>query len=147
MKIHWGTGLAAGIVSFALLMAIMVAIAMSNRVDLVTDQYYDRGIAYQERINSLRRTAAREEKPLVTVSPEQLTIEFPRQSRDATPAGTITMYRPADKLLDLVLRVTPDSAGVQHIVTRSLDRGLWKLQIAWHEGDQDYYTEQPVMIY
>lgn len=147
MKFHWGTGVTAGIVLFILLIATMVAIAMSHRVDLVTDQYYDRGIAYQERINSLRRTAAREEKPLIGISQEELTIEFPRRSREATLAGTITIYRPADKLLDVVLRVAPDSAGVQRVATSSLDRGLWKLQIAWHEGDQDYYAEQPVMIY
>jgi hypothetical protein len=147
VKLDWGTGVAAGIILFVLLTATLVAIAMSNRVDLVTDQYYDRGIAYQERINSLRRTAARDEKPLVSISPDDLVIEFPRQSSDATPAGTITMYRPADKTRDVVLRVDPDSAGIQHIGTRSLDRGLWKLQISWHEADQDYYTEQPVMIY
>jgi nitrogen fixation protein FixH len=146
MKVHWGMGLAAGIVLFVLLVAALAAIAMSNRVDLVTEHYYDRGIAYQERINSLRRTAAREEKPLISILPEEVIIEFPRRSHDATLGGTITIYRPADKSLDVVLRVTPDSAGVQHIVTHSLDRGLWKLQIAWREGDQDYYAEQPVMI-
>jgi hypothetical protein len=147
VNIDWGKGLAAGIVLFVLLIAAMVAIAMSNRVDLVTDKYYDRGIAYQERINSLRRTAARDEKALVSISPEELTIKFPRRRRDAALAGTITMYRPADKTRDVVLRVNADNTGVQHIGTRLLDRGLWKLQISWHEGDQDYYTEQPVMIY
>ena len=146
MKFHWGTGIVGGIVLFILLILGMVAIAVSSRVDLVADRYYDKGIAYQQRINTLSRTVAREEKLSIRLSEEDLLIEFPHSVPMPMLTGTITLYRPADQSRDVVLGIAPDSIGVQHLALTTLDRGLWRLQISWHEGDQEYYYEQPVMI-
>ena len=146
MKFHWGAAVAGGIVLFILLILGLVTIAVSSRVDLVTDRYYDKGIAYQQRINTLSRTAAHGEKLSVRLSGEDLLIEFPRSVPAPMLTGTITLYRPADKSRDVVVRIAPDSAGVQRLALAALDRGLWKLQIAWYEGDQEYYSEQPLLI-
>jgi hypothetical protein len=146
MKFTWGVGLAAGFTLFVLIVLILVGIAVSNRVDLVTDRYYDKGIHYQEQINTLQRTALREEKLLIRQDSHSVTLEFPRCDLAIRPIGTITMYRPSDRHRDFMLTVAPDPSGIQHIATGAFDHGLWRIQVAWQEGNQEYFSELPIMI-
>jgi len=146
MKIHWGIGIFAGFVLFVLGILVLVGLSMSRTVDLVNDQYYDRGLKYQERIGTLQRTAALEKKVVISVHADELTVRMPYRTAGPPITGTITLYRPSSKLKDFAMPLAPDSAGCQHIRTTRLDRGLWRIQISWKAGGTEYYSEQPVMI-
>jgi nitrogen fixation protein FixH len=146
MKVHWGTGIVAGFVLFVLAILILVGISVTQTVDLVNDQYYDRGLKYQERIGSLQRTAALEENIHVIVDGQQLTVQLPHHAAGPPLTGTITLYRPSSKVQDFAAPLSPDSAGCQRIPTTHLDRGLWRIQVSWKAAGIEYYNEQPVMI-
>jgi len=146
MKIHWGVGIIAGFLLFVLGILALVGLSMTRTVDLVNDQYYEKGLQYQERIGILRRTAALEKKVLVSVYADDLTVQIPHQAADLPLTGTITLYRPSSKAEDFATPLAPDAAGCQHIATTHLDRGLWRIQISWKAGTTEYYSEQPVMI-
>jgi nitrogen fixation protein FixH len=146
MKVHWGTGIIAGFVLFVLAILILAGIAVTQTVDLVNDQYYNKGLKYQERIGILQRTAALEEKVHVSVDAQQLTVQLPHHSAGLPLTGIITLYRPSSKVQDFAAPLSPDSAGCQRIPTTRLDRGLWRIQVSWKAGGIEYYSEQPVMI-
>jgi nitrogen fixation protein FixH len=146
MKLNWGTGLAAAFILFIAAVLIVVSIALSTRVDLVTDRYYDRGVSYQERIDALERTAARQGKLLVRNERGSVVIEFPRHVSTGV-SGSVFLYRPADRSRDVSHPIAPDSGGTQRIDTRSMDRGLWRVQVSWREGVEEYYAEHSIMLY
>lgn len=146
MKIHWGIGIIAGFVLFVLGILALVGLSLTRTVDLVNDQYYDKGLKYQERIGTLQRTAALEKKVVVTVNADGLTVQIPNQTAGQPLTGTITLYRPSSKAEDFSTPLAPDSTGCQHILTTRLGRGLWRIQISWNAGTIEYYNEQPVMI-
>jgi nitrogen fixation protein FixH len=146
MKIHWGTGVVAAFVLFVAVILTLVVMAMSRDVDLVTDHPYDKGLAYQDRIRALERTAALEGKLTVTTSPGAIVVQFPSPA-PRTHGGSITMYRPDNRGMDLTLPMTVDSAGEQRIPASGLARGLWRIKLSWQEGGRDYYSEQPIMLY
>jgi nitrogen fixation protein FixH len=147
-RLSWGSGVAFGIGIFILAVLVLVGISFSSKTDLVADRYYEKGIQYQERISILERTAAREEKLVVTVDSSAIVIMFPRSGGAVTPlSGTIILYRPSDRTRDLSVPVAPDRAGLQRLPASSLDRGLWHLKVSWREGELEYYSEQPVMLF
>jgi nitrogen fixation protein FixH len=147
-RLTWGSGIAIGIGIFILAVLVMVGISLSSKTDLVTDRYYEKGIGYQERIAVLERTAAREEKLVTTVGASAIAVLFPRKGGAVIPfSGMIILYRPSDRARDLSVPVAPDSAGLQQVPTSGLDRGLWHLKVSWTEGDLEYYSEQPVMLF
>jgi nitrogen fixation protein FixH len=146
MRLHWGTGVMAGFALFVLAVLFMVGLSMTKPVDLVNDHYYDNGLKYQERIGTLRRTAALKAKVFISVAPEGLTVQLPQGSEKRQMAGTITLYRPSSRMKDFTVPLAPDSAGSQRIPTANLERGLWRIQVSWKAGDAEYYCEQPVMI-
>ena len=143
---RWGLGVAAGIGVFVLGIIVLVVVSMSSPTDLVTDRYYERGIAYQERITALQRTREREEKLAVTLENGFLRIVFPGESGVAPLSGTILLYRPADKSRDRAVPILPDSAGTQRIPIADLERGLWMVKVSWKEAGTEYYTEEQVVL-
>jgi nitrogen fixation protein FixH len=146
MKIHWGTGIVTVFVVFVIGILALVIVAMSTEVDLVTDHPYDRGLSYQNQINTLERTAVSEQKPQVTVRADEVVIRFP-SAGPRLSEGTITLYRPAHRASDFTVPLALDSAAEQHLRCVSLDRGLWRIKVAWRQAGEDYYFEEPVMLY
>jgi nitrogen fixation protein FixH len=146
MKFHWGTGVVGAFVLFVAAILALVFMAMSRDVDLVTDHPYDKGLSYKDRIAALQRTAMLKEKPTVTAAPQGVVIRFP-STVPAGTAGNISLYRPDDRLRDRAIPIAPDSTGEQAVRVDSLDRGLWRIAVAWRQGGMDYYFEQPLMLY
>jgi nitrogen fixation protein FixH len=145
-KSRWGIGIAAAIGGFILLIAVLIAVSLSSPTDLVTDRYYERGIAYQDQIAALQRTAAREGKIYVSLAGDTLAIAFPHQGKVLPLSGMILFYRPSDKSRDRSIPVLPDTAGLQRIPTSTFERCLWIVKVAWKEGEAGYYAEQQLML-
>jgi nitrogen fixation protein FixH len=146
MKIHWGTGIVTVFVLFVIGILALVIMAMSTDVDLVTDHPYERGLSYQNQINTLERTALSEQKPQLTVHPDEVVLRFPSAGRQVLE-GTITLYRPAHRASDCTVPLVLDSAAEQHLRSVSLERGLWRIKVAWRQTSGQYYFEEPVMLY
>ena len=54
----WARGLVAAFGAFVAGVCAMVVMSVARNVDLVADDYYEKGLAYEERIQSLQRTEA-----------------------------------------------------------------------------------------
>jgi nitrogen fixation protein FixH len=139
---RWSTGIVASFVLFIAAIVVMVCIAMAQRIDLVTDGYYDQGLRYQERIDAQRHSTGGD-AVRITVLPDAVRLQFPP---GGGPAGKITFYRPADMSRDVVMDIAVDTAGIQAIATTALDRGLWRVKVEWHAGGLARYHEEPVLI-
>jgi len=142
---RWGAGVAASIVLFILGILVMVYVAISERVDLVSDQYYDQGLRYQERIDAQRHSTGAG-KVRVAVLNDTVRLEFPPAVHSRAVTGTIVFYRPADRSRDFTVDLGTDSLGNQVVPTASLDRGLWRVKAEWSVDGRAHYYEQPVMI-
>lgn len=145
MHSRWGSGVTASFVLFILGVLVMMFISISERVDLVSDRYYDQGLRYQERIEA-RKNSAGAGGVRVAVLRDAVLLEFPRPVPSRAITGTIFFYRPADGSRDFTVGLTTDSLGNQVVPTASLDRGLWRVKAEWTVEGVVHYDEQPVMI-
>jgi hypothetical protein len=142
----WGKGIVAGIVVFVLVVLVMVGIAMTRSVDLVTDGYYEKGVRYEERLASMRRAAALGHPVGIATEEGALMVRFDRRVVRGPLEGTITLYRPSRRESDQVMSLHPDSAGVQRVALAQCDRGLWRVQIVWRAEGEQYYAEEPLIL-
>jgi hypothetical protein len=141
----WGKGLVAAFALFIAVILVMVAIAMSERVDLVTDTYYDQGLRYQERIDAAR-SGSGEEGMTVDMQDGAIVLRFARRYPEDPIEGSVTLYRPADKSRDMTVPVVVDAEGVQRIPAVALDRGLWRVKAAWTVRGEARYHEEPLVL-
>jgi nitrogen fixation protein FixH len=142
----WGTGV---LVAFALFLAGilgMVAISMSEDVQLVSERYYDNELRYQERIQATERANGMTTRVIVEFQQGVVLLRFPRLGSSDAVDGRITLYRPANRADDRTLPLVLDTLGTQSISTRALTPGLWRVQVQWRLHGEEYYAEQPLIL-
>ena len=120
--------------------------AMSTDVNLVTEEYYQQELAYEEQILRLKNTESLPEKPIFNFSPDKkfVILSFPE---GLTPDnGKINFYRPSDFTQDRKFRLELDEANQQGFVTVSLMPGLWKAKLQWEQDGKSYFQEFVIVI-
>ncbi len=146
VKFNWGFGIAATYIVFVIITLVMVYIFMNQDVSLETDNYYTKGIQYQEQIDKINRTKNLAEQIEVSVTKSNIAFSFPKIFSANEFKGKIFLYRPANKLKDFAVDVSPDTSHSQFISTANLDRGLWKIKVDWSANGNTYYNEKLIMV-
>jgi hypothetical protein len=123
----------------------LVVMACSQKVDLVSADYYEQEIKFQGHIDQLDRTHRLREDGSVSydAGKRQIRIVLPR---DAGATGHIQLYRPSASGLDRELKLETASNGIQSVDAAALKPGLWKVRVSWTAQSQEYFIEQSIKI-
>lgn len=136
---------------FAVLITIVVSFliySLGLNRDLVTPDYYEHDIRFQEQIDRVVRTRALSGEPEVKyVSDEHaLAVSLPPVPGAAETVGSIRLYRPSDASLDQTHALALNADGRQSIPVDQLAPGNWRVLIDWRAGDREYFTEHTVIL-
>lgn len=143
----WPIGLTIFIISFMVAAVMVVIFSLSVNRDLVTPDYYEKEIAYQQQINRIQRANALNDPMQIKLqNGSQLYLEFPEDIPVAKIAGTVLLFRPDDKRHDIHIPVSVDSMRAQWINLQDFKRGNWRVKIEWNDGMQDYYNETAIFV-
>lgn len=120
----------------------------SQQIDLVTENYYDKQIAYQEQIERIQRARELPEPLRLAYIAErrQLEIRFPAFFSPEKVRGSVTLYRPSDAGMDFPVPLGLDREGKQIIPTAGFAAGLWRVKISWEAEGLEYYHEEAVLF-
>jgi len=131
----WPVGIVVYFIGFAMLCVVFAVKASKVRIDLVSDQYYAKGVAHDARMAAVARTNALDPRPSLGLAGERLDIHLPEDAREAL----LTLYRASDARLDQV-HVLPSPAS--SLPVGHLASGQWQAQVEWKQGDLDFYMEE-----
>ena len=145
-KISWGTGIAIGIIVFVIISITMTVIFMTQDVSLVSDNYYEKSLSYQEEIDKQSRTKSLDEEVKINFSGEAINILFPSTYLDKALSGEIYFYRPSNPALDFKLPLHLGEDGSQIIPTQRLEKGFWRFKLNWTMDENWYYNESAITI-
>ena len=126
----------------------LVVMACSQKVDLVSANYYEQELKFQGQLERMKRATELGPQAAVTyvAAKESITISLPPEQVRQEVRGQIQLYRPAEAGLDRKMELQPDSHGTQSLDARGLKPGLWKIRVSWTAGKQDYFIDQKVVI-
>ena len=145
-KANWGTGI---FISYALfiLLAILAAVYFMNQdVDLVTDDYYQQEIKYQDQIDKIQRTNSLPEKPAINFDGSKINLSFPESLLNKNVTGKIHFYRPSNPALDFNIPMLLNNDGLQIITTNKMETGFWRLKLNWTMEGNEYYSEKEIIL-
>ena len=147
-KSLWGWGMFALYGGFVLFILGIVVVCTMQDIHLVTPEYYEKELAYQGQIDKLNRTDALAVKPLISFDrlDRQIEIEYPNGLDLTSLAGSLTLFRPSNARYDQTFAVQADQFGRQYIAADKLMPGLWKVKIDWRVADEEYYSEDIVIV-
>lgn len=144
----WPVGIIAFFVCFIALTITFIVFSVRQRTDLVTPDYYEQELRYQEQIDLTKRTQVAGLNATVAyqAAADRLVVSLPEAHAVARPAGTIHLYRPAAAEMDREIALAVDEKGRQTVDASTLAGGPWKVRVRWTLGTVEFFSEQRVII-
>ncbi len=144
----WPLGIGAAFAVFLTGTVGLIVLASFHRPELVTPDYYERELRYQQTYDSRERARALGAEADVTFDPaaRRLVVHLPARHVAAVPVGTVHLYRPAAAGADREMPLAPDSQGRQELDARDLAPGLWRVRVEWRHAEQTYTLERTLVI-
>jgi hypothetical protein len=140
----WGKGIILVFAVFMLGIGVMVYRSMTKNIDLVSDNYYEKELKYQDQINKINNTNSLKDGLKISSTGNAVIISYPEGKNKIS--GEVTFYKPSDAGSDFKAIIEPGTDMKQVINTEKLTKGLWKVQINWAMDGKDYFNEEKVMI-
>jgi nitrogen fixation protein FixH len=144
MKINWGTGLVIGMALFIGFILFFVITMITNEKyshDLVTEDYYQKEMVYQQEIDAEKKLMSLSEAVKTLRTQEGWILQFPKEMDPQKVEGTVFLYRPSNKQLDFDLPMVLSGSNLLIPDNRLLD-GRWDITVDWmYEGERYLYKK------
>ena len=144
MKINWGTGIVIAIVvfiSFILFFVIKMSSDEKYTHDLVSEEYYQKELVYQQEIDAAQNASELKESIKIQKTVEGLRIYFPQEFNPKEIKGKVFLYRPSNKQLDFEIPISLSNTYLLVPENRLLD-GRWNIIIKWNIKNTAYLFKE-----
>lgn len=146
MKISWGVGITITIIVFTLITLSFVYLSFGEDVNLVREDYYEAELKFNDKMATEKRTSELIQKIDIKLTSDNIEFKFPNSSEGSKVSGTISLYRPSNRKLDISFPINIDTASRMNIPTQSLNSGLWKIRVDWNVDSLSYFNEKIIMV-
>lgn len=140
IKFTWGHGVIIALVAFMsfILTLIFIYARMPETFDLVTEDYYEEEIKFQDEIDAYKAADALKDSVTIKVDEMGVTIKFPKEFNNANTKGTLQIYHPSKKMLDIKkdLQLNEDNAMI--VPSKVLSPAIYTFKIKWRRDNINY---------
>lgn len=145
MKISWGYKILFAYVTFVIGIMFLVYKANQEKFDLVTDNYYDAELKYQDVINQKERVAELSALPVISHSTNSVAIQLPQEFLNKNVKGQLYLYRPSDATKDIRKNFSTQNSSI-HISFSNQLSGSYEVKLSWQADGKTFYNEQRVFF-
>lgn len=140
---NWGKGILLTIIAFVGFILTLVVISVrQDDIHLVTENYYEKEIKYQDQIEREKSAAGLDREVLVFDSKSKsMLLDLPVGAK-----GSLQLFRPSDARLDQELSLDITEEGKTTVPLDKLKSGYWKVQLTWTENGVEFYKEEKISL-
>jgi nitrogen fixation protein FixH len=144
----WPYGISLAFILFGLGTAGLIAMACSQKVELVSPNYYEQELKFQGQIDRLTRSGNLGPEASVTYDRRKktITISLPSGQTGQALTGHVQLYRPSAAGLDQELPLQLNQDGVQAVDATNMRPGLWKVRVSWTADGQEYFLDRKIVV-
>lgn len=141
----WGHKIAVFYLLFVTGMIFMVLSATREKVDLVTEDYYEQELVYQKRILATENASTLSSPVRIEKILGTLKIQLPEEMKGKRVDAEILLYCPADKKKD-IFRKSGTQNGMLEIQTPEKISGSYIVKLKWTSSGKEYFIEQNILF-
>jgi len=131
---NWGKGIAIALTLFIGFIVVLVVNIVSHTVELETEDYYKKDIAYQDEITSMENANALSEKPTIEMTSTHIVVQF---SEDLNYQNIeLKLNRPNNQKLDKLYTI--EDTKTFTIDKKDLQEGVYKLELSYKKNGANY---------
>lgn len=142
---NWGYKIIVVYAVFVIGITFMVFKSSNEKIDLVTEDYYNQELHFQNRIDDVDRANKLSREVSCQQEGRKLTLKFPDEFINKNIEGSILIYFPADKDKDLQKKFTTTQGSYQIDLPKN-NIGMHQIQISWNSEGKSYFTENKIFI-
>lgn len=145
-KFSWGHGVVLALGSFMAFILFMIFVfsnGMKNS-ELISDDYYQDELVYQEVIDAKNNADLLTEKPSYSQSAEGILISFPANIAPKDGKTNFELFRTDDSNLDVKKELTLDNKNQFQIPEKVLAKGSYTLKLKWKSNNKPYQIDYDV---
>ncbi|SIP91249.1 FixH protein [Chryseobacterium sp. RU37D] len=143
----WGHGVVIALfafIAFILSMLFLFPNGQKNS-EMVTDNYYEEELKYQDVIDAKKRADQLQEKPVYSQDKNGIKITFPKDYDNSNTSVKFVLNRTDDENLDIHKSVQLDSTKSFLIPAQVMKMGNYTLRLSWTKGKTDYRMDYDVI--
>lgn len=144
----WPLGIFAVYGVFAIGLVVAVFLSLNNDVEMVTSNYYEKTLTYEEQITRIKNAKGLAQQPDIAFNKDKtsMILTLPESMEGKSYQGTIKFFRPSDSSMDRMLELQCDEQGKQIVPISSLNKGKWKVKLLWSDGQKEFYFEKVIIL-
>lgn len=145
MKLSWGYKIAFVYIIFVAGIGFLVFKASSQKFDLVTKDYYEQELKYQQVIDQSANTAKLSTSLIVEQSASELSISFPAEMSNKEKIIDFYLYYPADAKRDFRKSINISENEFTQPLPEAM-KGKYELKLSWEVDGVKYYFEKKLFF-
>ena len=139
---NWGMRIVVGLGAFMQLIVCATVYMVSSDTDtLVEEDYYEKGLSYDEVYDRKQNLQDDDAKPIIQLVNDTLSIVFKTEGIK----GTLDFKRSSDGSLDKTIPLYT-ATKLFKLPVSSLKKGNWSLEINWESHNTKYIDTQSIFI-
>ena len=142
---NWGYKILFVYLFFVAGILLLVFKSSSEKVDLVTKNYYQQELKYEQKIDEAQRAQSLSSPLQYEVSNHRIFIRFPEEMFGKKVTAHTLLYYAADESRDSVYSLQTDSAKLVMNLPVA-DEGMYELKMDWKVDTTKYYSEHKLLI-
>jgi len=145
MKFNWGTGILVFLILFLSASAVFIIFAMRQDVNLVHEDYYEKGVDYSNQMEVDARSVKFKESIQTHMDKKLLFVDIDASLAARIDSGNLLLFRPSNSNLDLTMPFKQVESPLM-IPKAELFPGRYILKINWYMKGLKYQVDKTIFI-
>ena len=142
---NWGHKITIVFVAFAVLIGTMVYKCTQQQYDLVSEDYYNQELKYQDKIDG-SKLAATISPVTIAHTESDVIIKMPGELKGEAVEGEVWLYCASKASNDVKLPLNVGYDGMMHINKNKIAGSSYTAKITWSSDNKKYYKELPLIV-
>jgi hypothetical protein len=145
MKFTWGTGIVVFLILFLAACATFIIFAYNQDVNLVHEDYYEKGVDYSQQMNRDSRSLKYKDQIEISELNDSVRIFFPEEVIAGAESVRVLFFRPSDHNLDINLPVVFTGNFVS-VSKENLVPGRYIVKLTWKMDKFGYEIDKTFIV-
>ena len=141
---NFGNWIVVSFVLFAAFIGTLVVVCLREDISLVSKDYYQEELVYEDQIQRLNNVAALKEKPVISVVDHMVQVEF--SQFNTIEHAELEIFCPSNASMDRKFLVKSSDQPVQFFKLDPLQKGMHRAKLQWEMNGKEFYLEEVIYI-
>lgn len=141
---NFGNWIVVAFALFAIFIGTLVTICIKQDISLVSSNYYNDELKYQDQIGRIDNTNKLLVKPTIVKVDNSVQVRFDSQSKIQN--GELKLFCPSDPKMDKAFSLSSSGGNTQLFDIKSLHGGMYKARLLWSMDGKEYFFEAIIYV-